>query len=394
MHLSPPESPVTEANHLAAESDADTLELQSNDVGLASCWQRAARLSQATTVSVSSQRRSPSPFSKLKEMVLSFEDDSDDETDPVDFRRKTLSSALPQSSFKVPLVKKSTSVRKSVKSKGQGGRRSLDERNGPGKSQPARRKGCSRGSPSLLVKQRVVSDKEQVSMSDSDCADAATSDVASASFNADGTRLMNVSAAKTEDLSPSKKKASTRRDSPRTSLPTNKTSKLPEANETSESERNGASRLDSDEFQRDENEPLEAEKDTRKSPKMEKMMAGRKEVQATSTGCDVSHSSKQQLEESITARVAGSCRSPSRTPPKRRGVGEASANVTPGPETAEHDLSETNDNLGGLTQVPLLRNVDALPNSLSSDKEGGPCSSRYAANAIIAKSAFAKVFPT
>lgn len=739
MHLSPPESPVTEANHLAAESDADTLELQSNDVGLASCWQRAARLSQATTVSVSSQRRSPSPFSKLKEMVLSFEDDSDDETDPVDFRRKTLSSALPQSSFKVPLVKKSTSVRKSVKSKGQGGRRSLDERNGPGKSQPARRKGCSRGSPSLLVKQRVVSDKEQVSMSDSDCADAATSDVASASFNADGTRLMNVSAAKTEDLSPSKKKASTRRDSPRTSLPTNKTSKLPEANETSESERNGASRLDSDEFQRDENEPLEAEKDTRKSPKMEKMMAGRtpfvyrrkdtprpqpltsnlalcgkealklslsqksdgtsvsvneesvnsehsrqnivdarqplgsavstrrqstrscarslvfaeqevcefsvdasrdvnaqtvqsrsvatslsmgvqrqdysnnanltpekscapaklrssgrlsrrlesptkqgsssdngiaqkspakeatlsvikqksgievanvstistrqmasgsghsssstmrgespasgineagqtkhgvltrsarrqlslamdntsplkegrttlqsrvvgpdvqsggkpgtneakksglregiespplkvrrkvlqdsvnngdsvrclsptqdeeaitekecgsgnkgegspfvtvrrlqsnetesaathrgnqsmprtrsvsaslpsrKEVQATSTGCDVSHSSKQQLEESITARVAGSCRSPSRTPPKRRGVGEASANVTPGPETAEHDLSETNDNLGGLTQVPLLRNVDALPNSLSSDKEG------------------------
>ncbi|XP_049275069.1 uncharacterized protein LOC119404890 isoform X1 [Rhipicephalus sanguineus] len=275
MHLSPPESdkynslsPVIQGSHPAAESDADTLEIQSNDEGVASCRQRAPRLSQATTVSVSSQRRSPSPFSKLRERVMSFEEDSDDETDAVDFRRKKTSAALPQSPFKLPLLKKpgTSALCKSVKSKRQDGRCSSDKRNSPSKSQPARRRVRSRGSVSPQVKQVAMSNKWQVSVSDSDSADAATSDIASVSLRSSVVGSSNVSAAKAKDLSPGNKKASTRRNSPRTSLPTNKSSKLPEANKTSELERNGASGLDSDVCQEDENKPLVSGKQTRESP--------------------------------------------------------------------------------------------------------------------------------
>ncbi|KAL1469185.1 hypothetical protein MTO96_004900 [Rhipicephalus appendiculatus] len=94
-------------------------------------------------------------------------------------------------------------------------------------------------------------------------------------------------------------------------------------------------------------------------------LQGREKVQAPSTTYDVSHASKQQLEGSNT----GSSRSPLRTPSKCRRVSEPGANVTSDPETAEHNLSQTNDNLGGLTQVPLLRNVNASSDSLSSDEQ-------------------------
>lgn len=275
MHFSPPDSDrggslspvVQETSHQAAESDADTLELQSNDELVASGRQRGAHLSQATTVSVSSQRRSPSPFTKLREMVMSFDEDSDDETDVPGFRRTVLPSSLPQSSFKVPPVKKlgTYTALTSVKSKHQNKRCSSNERSIPSKRQPARSIVCSRDAVSPRGKRRAVSDKRKVSESDSDGASAVTSDTANVSSNSHVKGSGNVALSKSKDLGLAKRKASTRNNSSRISLPAEKFTKLPESIETSESEGSSASGSDSGECHIDGNKALEPAKHNKES---------------------------------------------------------------------------------------------------------------------------------
>lgn len=273
MHISPSESeeggslsPVLQGINLAAESDADTVAVQSNDEGV--CRQRAPRLSQATTVSASSQRRSPSPFSKLRERVMSFQEDSDDEMDTVAFGGKGAPSAGKHSFFKVPLVKKvgSPSTQQSVKSKPQDVQHSLDERTTPNKSQSACRRARSRGSVFSQGEQGALPDKEQNSESDSDNAGAATNETANVRLKSDTMGSRHMSREKTKALSPGMKQAGIGQNCSRASLPKHKPSKLSEVTEISESEQNGASESDSGEGPRDGNKALESGKRTTQSP--------------------------------------------------------------------------------------------------------------------------------
>lgn len=273
MHISPSESeedgslsPVLQGINLAAESDADTVAVQSNDEGVGR--QRAHRLSQATTISASSQRRSPSPFSKLRERVMSFQEDSDDEMDTVAFGGKGAPSAGKHSFFKVPLVKNlgTPSTQRSVKSKPQDVRHSLDERTTPTKSQSACRRTRSRGSLSSQGEQGALPDKEQDSESDSDNAGAATNETANVRLNSDTMGSRHMSTEKTKALGPGMKQAGIRQNRSRASLAKNKPSKLSEVTKISELEQNGASESDSGEGPRDGNKALESGKCTTQSP--------------------------------------------------------------------------------------------------------------------------------
>ncbi|XP_075528379.1 uncharacterized protein LOC142560289 [Dermacentor variabilis] len=277
MHISPSESdedgplfPGLKGTHLATESDADTVAIQSNDEGVAFGRQHAGSLSQATTVSASSQRRSPSPFSKLRERVMSFQEDSDDETDTMAFGGKEASLVGKHCLFKVPLVKKvgTPTTQQSVKLKPQDVRHNIDERRSSRKSQPAHRRACSRSSVSLQREQGAVPDKEQGSETDSYNAAVATNGTASVSLNSDTMGSRHMSMEKSKVLSPGMKQAGICQNSSGASLPKNKLLKPSKVANTSdaESEQNGASESDSDDDERDANTALESGKCTTQGP--------------------------------------------------------------------------------------------------------------------------------
>nr|XP_050041786.2 uncharacterized protein LOC126539103 isoform X1 [Dermacentor andersoni] len=275
MHISPSESdedgplfPGLKGTHLAAESDADTVAIQSNDEGVAFGRQHAGSLSQATTVSASSQRRSPSPFSKLRERVMSFQEDSDDEIDTMAFGGKEASLVGKHCLFKVPLMKKvgTPTTQQAVKLKPQDVRHNIDERRSPKKSQPAHRRARSRSSVSLQREQGAVPDKEQGSETDSYNAAVATNGTASVSLNSDTMGSRHMSMEKTKVLSPGMKQAGICRNSSGASLPKNKLLKPSKVTNTSESEQDDAPESDSDEDERDANTALESGKCTTQGP--------------------------------------------------------------------------------------------------------------------------------
>ncbi|XP_065307716.1 serine-rich adhesin for platelets-like [Dermacentor albipictus] len=267
MHISPSESdedgplfPGLNGTPLAAESDE----------GVAFGRQHAGSLSQATTVAASSQRRSPSPFSKLRELVMSFQEDSDDETDTMALGGKEASLVGKHCLSKVPLVKKvgTPTTQQSVKLKPQGVRHNVDERRSPKKSQPAHRRACSRSSVSLQREQAAVPDKEQASETDSYKAAVATNATASVSLNSDTMGSRHMSMEKIKVLSPGMKQAGICKNSSGASLPKNKLLKPSKVTKTSdsESEQNDASESDSDEDQRNANTALKSGKCTTQGP--------------------------------------------------------------------------------------------------------------------------------